>query len=427
MSAADLPPVIVLGVDTPIGLTVVRELGERGVPVHGIARRRQGIGLYSRWLTQGYLRPTGEAATLELLRGIGQRHAARFVIAISEADTLFVRRAADAGKLPGLAALAPALDKLQVVNDKLATYAIAAAIGIPLPVTWQPRAADETPPADLTYPCILKWRSPDSVTPSLARHGLDLLKAEYCYGSGELGRALGRYSPVGQYPMVQSFCPGVGLGHMFFMHGGKALLRFQHRRVAEWPPEGGTSTVCDSLPLSDNAGLLAQSEELLRRIGWEGAAMVEYRYDRASGARLMEINGRFWGSLPLAYHAGAPFAWLTYAVLGLGQRPAVPPYRSGVRCRFMVPETRRVLTLLFNRKAIQHRGLALSGPRALLAYAADFLRPGARYYVFAWRDPRPFLADMFFVARAMAAAALARVMPKFAASSGRGGKGAKST
>ena len=75
--------------------------------------------------------------------------------------------------------------------------------------------------------------------------------------------------------------------------------------------------------------------------------MVEYRLDPRSGrAALMEINGRFWGSLPLAYHAGVPFAWFTYAVLVLGVVPAPPRYRAGVRCRFMVPETRRLLTLV---------------------------------------------------------------------------------
>jgi len=31
----------------------------------------------------------------------------------------------------------------------------------------------------------------------------------------------------------------------------------------------------------------------------------------------MEINGRFWGSLPLAYYSGAEFGWLTYSVLEL--------------------------------------------------------------------------------------------------------------
>ena len=108
---------------------------------------------------------------------------------------------------------------------------------------------------------------------------------------------------------------------MIFLDRGEVLLRLRHRRISKWPPEGGTSTVCESLPLSLNAELFAKSEALLRLIGWEGAAMVEYRLDPRTGrAALMEINGRFWCSLPLAYHSGVPFAWYTDAVLGLGAR-----------------------------------------------------------------------------------------------------------
>ncbi|MBV8522804.1 MAG: hypothetical protein JOY71_11905, partial [Acetobacteraceae bacterium] len=65
-----LPPVILLGIDTPIGLTVLRELGERGVAVHGMARNSRGIGLYSRRLHRGYLRPASPEALIELLNRI---------------------------------------------------------------------------------------------------------------------------------------------------------------------------------------------------------------------------------------------------------------------------------------------------------------------------------------------------------------------
>ena len=33
-----LLPAVVLGIDTPIGLAIVRNLGRHGVPVYGIAR-----------------------------------------------------------------------------------------------------------------------------------------------------------------------------------------------------------------------------------------------------------------------------------------------------------------------------------------------------------------------------------------------------
>jgi len=395
------PPAIVLGADTPIGLTVIRELGQHGVPVHAIARSRDGVGLYSRWAAGRFLRPKGASETVDLLNRIARERGARFVLAVSDQDLRLVRDAADAGRLEGLTALVPPADKLALAGDKMATYGVAREIGVPVPFSWQPPAGATVAlaPAALTFPCILKWSDSEAIQGTLARRGIPWLKSEYCYDPQELAKALERYAPLARYPIVQAFCPGGGLGHMIFMHRGEPLLRFQHRRLAEWPPEGGVSTVCESLPLESHAALFAKSVALLQRIGWEGAAMVEYRFDASSGsAALMEINGRFWGSLPLAHYAGAPFVWFTYAVLGLGLKPAQPAYRVGMRCRYMVPETRRILTLLIARGRTRNRALRFNAAGELFRYIAQFVGPKSRYYVFSVTDPGPFLADMTFVA-----------------------------
>jgi NAD(P)-dependent dehydrogenase (short-subunit alcohol dehydrogenase family) len=92
------PPAILLGADTPIGLTIIRDLGEHGVPVHAIARSRKGIGLYSRWTTSGYLRPPDDDATIELLNRIAAEQGARYLLAVSERDLLVIRAAADRGR-----------------------------------------------------------------------------------------------------------------------------------------------------------------------------------------------------------------------------------------------------------------------------------------------------------------------------------------
>lgn len=401
MEPQGLPPAIVLGIDSQIGLTVVRELGEHGVPVYGVAANKRGIGLYSRWLRRGYLRHKGDDETIALLNAISAETGAKFLLTVSEKDALFVARAEAEGRLPGLRPLVPAPDKMQFVIDKLSVCRLAEEIGIDIPRSWEPKDAAEAarPPEDLSYPNILKWRDPNQAAGALSGTGIPVLKSEYCYTVDELRRALGRYDVIGRYPLVQSFCPGVGLGHMVFMHDGQPILRFQHRRIGEWPPDGGISTLCESISLSENAALFALSVRLLQRIGWEGAAMVEYRFDPASGrAALMEINGRFWGSLPLAYHAGAPFAWLSYSVLGLGQSPEIGPYREGLVCRFMVPEIRRLFTLFFRRSSIQDRAMALNRWHALGQFFAGFFRPSTRYYVFSWRDPKPFFADLGFMA-----------------------------
>lgn len=397
----ELPPAVVFGADTPIGLTIIRELGERGVAVHAVARDREGIGQYSKWAAARYLRSGSEQKDIELLNRIAEDSDARLVLTVSESDARLLRVASDEGRLPKSKVLVPPLDKLELVNDKLATYAAARELGIRCPSTWQPDDGPEPgqPPDDISFPCILKWRDPLAVIARLRQQGLTTIKAEYCYDADELAEMLERYRAIGSYPMVQSFCPGVGLGHMLFMHEGQAHTRFQHIRHGEWPPEGGGSTVCESVAPSDHRELLLGSEALLKRIGWEGPAMVEYRFDPANcSAVLMEINGRFWGSQPLAYQAGAHFGWLTYAILGLGQTPEPSSYRAGIRCRFMVPETRRVLTLLFSPGRIQNRNFETKRFANLRDYLFAFFNPRTRYYVFTLRDPWPFFADMFFVA-----------------------------
>lgn len=403
MTGRDKPPVIVLGIDSPIGLSVVRELGRHGVEVHGIARNARGLGLYSRWLHRGYLRPSGTPELLALLNRIAHDEGAPFLMTVSMNDALAMRSAADQGRLHGLRPLLPELDRLELVNDKAAICAIADRIGIATPRTWEPDLDTvDTISANLSYPCVLKWRDPETVTAALDELDLPLLKTEYAHDAAALRRALDRYRPAGRFPLVQSYAPGSGLGQMFLMKDGKALLRFQHRRIHEWPPEGGTSTLCESVPLHAHSELLALSETLLREIAWEGPAMVEYRHDLRTGkSRLMEINGRFWGSLPLAFHSGAPFALGTYYALGLGQAiPEVPAYRAGLRCRYMIPETKRLAVVTLARGRIADRTLRFSPVRELLAFPVGFFRRGTRYFVFTFADPRPFLADMRFASRA---------------------------
>lgn len=54
----------------------------------------------------------------------------------------------------------------------------------------------------------------------------------------------------------------------------------------------------------------------------------------------------------------------------------------------MTAETRRLLHLLMRPTAQRARW------RELATYVAEFLRPGACYYVYDWRDPLPLWRDL---------------------------------
>src|SRR5436309_4883105 len=67
---------------------------------------------------------------------------------------------------------------------------------------------------------------------------------------------------------------------------------------------------------------------------YTGVAMVEFKIDLPTGRWiLVEINGRFWGSLPLAIAAGADFPYWLYQMMVEGRRDFPREYAIGIYAR----------------------------------------------------------------------------------------------
>ena len=385
--------VIVLGADTPIGLAIIRELGSRDLTVHAIGRTDRSIGGASRFAATRHVRPRGPIA--DWLPGLIGTTGATALMAVSEGDLVALAQLPEV--VDGCRILTPRAGPLAIVLDKQQTLDRAARLGFDIPATWQPAVADDCDAraAHCRFPVVLKWPDPVAIMPQLDAHGIAFEKAEFVMDMPGLVAALRRYDALAQWPIVQDYCPGHGLGQMLMMHGGTATLRFQHRRLHEWPPEGGVSTWCEAVPSDDHASQMAKSEALLAAIGWEGPAMVEYRHDAATGRYwLMEINGRLWGSMPLASACGATFAWAQYRARIDGDATAFAACNRRRRARYMIPETRRLARVWLNAANIRDPLFRNRPLRDLVDYVAGFIDPRTRYYVWQWQDPGPFLRDM---------------------------------
>ena len=132
-------------------------------------------------------------------------------------------------------------------------------------------------------------------------------------------------------------------------------------------------------------GLLDRAYRLLGELGWHGPAQVEFKVDPESGRTwLIEINGRFWGTLAAAVAAGIDFPQVACR-LALGED--VPPafdYAVGQRYRFPFP---------FGLLALGEGGCRWRTVR-------DFFVPGRGVCSdVEWRDPLPHLAEAVYVAR----------------------------
>lgn len=369
---------------------MVREIGARGVPVIAHGRSERALGRFSRYAGTFLLE---RRPLVDWLPAYATEQGLGAVMAVSEGHLLEL--AALKGTL-ACKVLTPDAEQLAAVLDKARTLEVARQVGIAVPGDWQPMAGDDfaARAATTSYPVAIKWADPNAVQDTLAGAGIAFEKVEYAGSPIKLAAILTRYDPVGVWPLVQQYCPGHGLGQMLHMADGKATLRFQHRRLREFPPSGGVSSFCASVPLAEHAEQMVKSEQLLGALGWEGPAMVEYRFDPATGTYwLMEINGRFWGSIPLAWHCGAHFAWETYSSAVLDKRGGQGPYHQR-RARYVIPDAKRMVLVLRDRSLPLSSRLA-----ALLRFFADFFDPRVRYYVWSLRDPGPFFGDLAGVFR----------------------------
>jgi predicted ATP-grasp superfamily ATP-dependent carboligase len=395
------PPCIVLGLETQIGLALVRELGSYGIRVIGIGHSANGIAGYSRYLWKRLVVLTPRSSELlETLVALGEEFGKCCLMTVSEANLSWLIENCD--RLGNVIPVVPTKEAFSAVLDKQQTIAAAVALGIRVPKTVEFPDLEHTVAnaADLPIPGVLKWKDPGAVAADLNSHGLTLKKAEYVYSLTELRDACKPYAVIGKWPLLQEYCPGQGLGQFFFLQKGEVLRRFQHIRVAEWPPEGGFSSVCDALPLAEHVQLQEQSIALLRALHWEGIAMVEYRWNKEkSEAVLMEINGRFWGSYPLAVHCGAGFSIFAYCNALKLPPPLLPAPRDDLRCRMFVTEVKRLVRIFLEPHKIQDRNYRYHRGAELLRFFLDYLHITTRYFVWSLRDPLPWVLDMMQAAK----------------------------
>ena len=217
--------------------------------------------------------------------------------------------------------------------------------------------------------------------------------AVYANSPYELGAILGT-APFDQTRcLVQKRVQGPGVGIFLLARHGDILARFAHRRIREKPPSGGVSVLCESIRPPVEA--LDAASRLISINGWHGVAMIEFKWDAEENRpKLIEINGRFWGSLNLAIQAGVDFPFLLYQ-LALGEKVEGPAeYRIGLKSRWELGDLDHLLIRL--KRDPNHP--LVSGTRvrkrdAVAAFLADFFRSSVVHEVFQSNDPGPFLFE----------------------------------
>jgi len=379
--------VIVTDGEQRAALAVVRSLGTAGYRCVVASSLRASIAGASRFAARSVMVPDSlsrPTAFADAIAAVATAEHATVVLPISEQALLAIVPIRDR-LLPAVVPF-PDVESIRIVADKQRLLREASKLGIAVPhqvVLSAPKAFGAIDPLALQFPVILKPAR------SVSEIGDVRVKQSVSYASGaeELRRKIDALSPAAFPLLLQERIVGPGIGIFMLLWDGELRAEFAHRRLCEKPASGGVSVYRESIAMDDD--LRERSRNLLNRFGWFGPAMVEYKRDSATGrAYLMEVNGRFWGSLQLAIDSGVDFPQLLVRC-ALGQpSERIHSYRVGVRSRWWWGQVDHLVGRVGSRAPLPPA--TVSAPRALGDLLLGAFRRSDYEEVLRWDDPRPF-------------------------------------
>ncbi|MBV1914285.1 MAG: ATP-grasp domain-containing protein, partial [Pseudomonadales bacterium] len=325
--------VLVLDGDMVPALSVARSLARQGISVDIASHIPKSIASYSRFVTHKYLYPNpleNESSFLDWCVEIVRENEYSLVIPVTE-RTMVPMQALVADPDIGPLLAIPPVDALSVALDKSETVRLAARLGLPVPKGHLIESDEQLLEIidELDFPVVIK----PSRSIGGGKNTRSQLIVEYAFSVNELIARTEHFLNFGSV-LVQEYMSGQGVGIELIADHGEIKFAFQHLRLHEVPLTGGGSSLRVSVPIEES--LLDASRALMKALGWHGVAMVEFKWnpnDRTFS--IMEINGRFWGSLPLAVAAGADFPAMLFELLVEGEIQSRPPAKRGIYGRVL--------------------------------------------------------------------------------------------
>lgn len=374
--------VLVLNTERQAGLAIVRSLGRRGVTVVAGGSSSPTIGMLSQHSDGRYVHPsieTDPAAFVEHLVAYLDRTPHDIVFGPTDQMTYLLSKHADKIETTGTTAAVADWESFRTVFDKAQLFDQLTPVDVPCPETHAPAslAAVESIAPALTYPRVIKPRSKTVWTDSgYSIHLVD--DQNYVTSPRELVttyRAILDSTPAFREwpPIVQEYVPGETTTTVALADDGDIRVDFQERRIRTVPPSGGSSSLLGAV---DDNRMREYAARVLESFNWSGPAQVEFMQRPDGEYVLIEVNGRYWGSLPFAINCGVDIPWYHYRQLQGNPVTAVDDYRTDIRQRRTSEDIKWLLTQLQDRNV-----------SALIPFLADLVR--ANHTFVSMSDPLP--------------------------------------
>jgi len=310
-------------------LAIIRSLGKRGIKVTAGEEYCFAPSFFSKYCHKSVIYPSPIKKPNFFIKWFINHVKKNNYDVIIPADDDVLKHVVDHLQELSSYTAVPVVDKERYnkANDKAETLKIAIENRVPCPKTYFVSTFEEVKALAkcLDFPVIIKPKRSSGSRGVTCVQSKDELYEKYL-------TVHKRYN----WPLIQEFIPPGGDTYgveAIFNRKSEPRAVFVHRRLREYPPSGGPSTLRESVK---NPKLAELGIRLLKALNWYGVAMVEFKIDpRTNEPKLMEINPRFWGSLALSIYAGIDFPYLLYKLAMEGDIEPVENYKIGLRCRWL--------------------------------------------------------------------------------------------
>lgn len=384
---AHKPHAVVVGLDCMTGLQTARILARHSVPVIGIASDGRNAFCRTRVCEKVLVADTSTEEVVDKLSALGPALPAKAVLYPCSDNAVLQILYARKDLENWYHVVLPEREIVELLMDKVAFCTYASEHGLPIPPTFflRERKDAEQAAKELRFPCILK---PPMRSATWEKSGAR--KVYRLIGPGDLLSVYDRHASLADVLMVQEWIPGTDADlyscNCYLNARSEALVAFVARKIRQWPPEAGTSSLGEECR---NEAVLQATLDLFRNVGYRGLGYLEMKRHQVTGEHLIiEPNvGRPTGRSAIAEAGGVELLYTMYCdALGWPLPESRTQTYKGVKWIYF----RRDLQSAFyywRKRQLTFRGwlCSISGPKTDA--------------VFCWRDLKPFLYDFAFAFR----------------------------
>jgi D-aspartate ligase len=380
------PNAVLIGLDSITGLQTARILADRGVDVIAIAADRRNFCCRTRVCERIIEADIEGEGLIETLAGLGRALEERAVLfPCTDPSVLLISRYREELERSYHIVL-PEPETVEMLVHKVSffTYAAGADLAIPPTAVLANRADAERAAETLRFPVVLKpslkshprWRSHFNVKAAKLSTPGDLVSAYDRVGGPAEAEAV-----IAQQ-WIESGDASLFSCNCYFGRDSKPLVTFVARKLRQWPPRVGTSSLGEECR---NDVVLEETVRLFEGVRFRGLGYLEMKRDANTGEHfIIEPNvGRPTGRSAIAEAGGVELVYTKYCdAVGLPLPPALEQRYTGAKWVDLVRDFRSAV-YYWRRGDLTLREWrrSWSGSKA--------------HAVLSWSDPAPFLSDLW--------------------------------